>query len=90
MGQGADPGDAIEEHASSYQPFSKNIFLMYYKITNFSIISNLFESDKPDAVSTHNRKMCEQKCRLSYLAKRSELGVKKFKQNLSENYSKKH
>ena len=32
------------------------IFKVVLNVYNFSIISNLFDSDKPSALSTHNRK----------------------------------
>ena len=43
---------------------------------NFSIISNLFDSNKPYALSKHKSTMCEQNA--SYLKKLSKLGVKKL------------
>ena len=36
------------------------IFKIVFDVYNFSITSNLFESDKPNALSTHNRK-CARK-----------------------------
>ena len=44
----------------------ENVFDVY----NFFIISSLFDTNKPDNVSTHNRKNCEQN--VSYLVKHSE------------------
>ena len=57
------------------------IFKNAFDIYNFSAISNLFDSNKPYAISTHNRK-----CIIFVEALR--IRVKKFKQNLPENYSK--
>ena len=64
-----------------YQPFSK-MLLMYY----FYIISNLFDSDKPCALSTHNRKCANKIYHIWQNAQN--YGVKKFYQNLPENYLK--
>ena len=57
----------------------ENVFYVY----NFSIMSNLFDSDNPLALSTHNRK-CANKCIIFDEAHR--IRVKKYKQNLPENY----
>ena len=57
----------------------KNVF----DVHNFSIISNLFDSDKPYALSTHNR-ICASKI----FGEALRIRVKKFKQNLLENDSK--
>ena len=46
----------------------KNVFDV--GLYNFSIISNLFDSDKSYALSTHNRK-CANKILHNYLAKHS-------------------
>ena len=59
----------------------KNVFDEY----NFSIISNLFDSNKPNAFSTHNRNV-RTKCIIFGQALR--IRVKKIKQNLPENDSK--
>ena len=51
-----------------------------YTNSKFSIISNLFDNDKPDVVSTHNR--VRTKCIVFGEALR--IRVKKFKHNLRE------
>ena len=48
-----------------------DIFKIVFDIYNFSITLNLFDSDKPYALSTHNRKRARQ-----YLVKHSESGSK--------------
>ena len=57
----------------------KNVFDVY----NFSIISNLFHSSKPYAFSTYIENV-RTKCNIIGEALR--ISVKKFKQNLGENY----
>ena len=59
----------------------KNAFNAY----NFSIISNLFDSNKPYALSTHMENV-RTKCIIFSEALR--FRVKKFSQNLPENYSR--
>ena len=61
----------------------KNVFGV--GLYNFSIISNLFDSDKPYALSMHNRK-CANK--MHHIWRSTQNQGKKFKQNLRENYSK--
>ena len=51
----------------------KNVFDV--GLYNFSIISNLFDNNKPYALNTHNRK-CANKMHHNYLAKHSELRFK--------------
>ena len=46
------------------------IFKNGFDVYNFSIISNLFDSDKSYALSTRKSKVCEENA--SYLAKHSE------------------
>ena len=50
----------------------KNVFHEY----NFSVILNLFDNNKPYALSKHKSTVCEQNA--SYLEKHSELGAKKL------------
>ena len=61
------------------------IFKVALNVYNFSLISNLFDSDKPSALSTHNRK-CANK--MHRILRSTQIRVKQFKQNLPENYSK--
>ena len=61
------------------------IFKVVLNVYNFSIISNLFDSDKPSALSTHNRK-CANK--MHHILRSTQIRVKQFEQNLSENSSK--
>ena len=61
------------------------IFKVVLNVYNFSIISNLFDSDKPSALSTHNRK-CANK--MHHILRSTQIRVKQFEQNLPENYSK--
>ena len=61
------------------------IFKVVLNVYNFSIISNLFDSDKPSALSTHNRK-CANK--MHDILQSIQIRVKQFEQNLPENYSK--
>ena len=61
------------------------IFKVVLNVYNFSIISNLFDSDKPYALSTHNRK-CANK--MHHILRSTQIRVKQFEQNLPENYSK--
>ena len=63
------------------------IFKNVFDVGNFSTISNLFDSDKSYAVRTHSRIIENMRTNASCLAKHSKLGSK-FKQNMSENYSK--
>ena len=76
----------------SYIVFIKLFLLKKAKRTNnlsstvgayaiFSKISNLFDSNKPYALSTHNRKYA------SIFGEALRITVKKIKQNLTENYS---
>ena len=62
------------------------IFNYVFDVYNFSIILNLFESDKPYALSTRIIKNVRSK-RIIF-GKGHRIRVKKFKQNLPENYSK--
>ena len=61
------------------------IFKVVLNVYNFSIISNLFDSDKPYALSTHNRK-CANK--MHHILRSTQIRVKQFEQNLPENSSK--
>ena len=61
------------------------IFKVVLNVYNFSIISNLFDSDKPSALSTHNGK-CANK--MHHILRSTQIRVKQFEQNLAENYSK--
>ena len=61
------------------------IFKVVLNVYNFSIISNLFDSDKPSALSTHNRK-CANK--MHHILRSTQIRVKQFEPNLPENYSK--
>ena len=61
------------------------IFKVVLNVYNFSIISNLFDSDKPSALSTHNRK-CANK--MHHILRSTQIRVKQFEQNLPESYSK--
>ena len=65
---GASPPPAIFKHA--------------FDEYNFSIISNLFDDNKPYALSTHNRK-CTNKMHHIF-GKALRIRGKKFKQNLLE------
>ena len=58
----------------------ENVFDVY----NFSIISNLFHSNKPHALST-NIENVRTKCII--FGEALQIRVIKFKQNLRENYS---
>ena len=58
------------------------MFLMY---STFSVISNFFNSGKPFALSTINRK-CANK--MHHICEALRIRFIKFKQNLGENYSK--
>ena len=60
-------------------------FQKLFDVHNFLAISNLFDSNKSYVLSTHNRKF-EKKSVIFREALRTR--VKKFKQNLRENYSK--
>ena len=57
------------------------IFLNVFDVCNFFIISNLFDSNMPYAISTHNR-ICAKKCITVGEALR--IRVKQFKQNLPQ------
>ena len=57
----------------------KNVFDIY----NFSVISNLFENNKPYALGTHNEK-CANK--MHHIWRSTQ--IKKFEQDLPENYLK--
>ena len=57
------------------------IFKVVLNVYNFSIISNLFDSDKPSALSTHNGK-CANK--MHHILRRTQIRVKQFEQNLPE------
>ena len=61
------------------------IFKVVLNVYNFSIISNLFDSDKPSALSTHNRK-CANK--MHHILRSTQIRVKQFEQNLPENFLK--
>ena len=61
------------------------IFKVVFDVYNFSIISNLFNSDKPYALSTHNRK-CANK--MHHILRSTQIKAKQFKQVLREDYSK--
>ena len=62
------------------------IFKVVLDVYNFSIISNLFDSDKPYVLSTHNRK-CAYK--MHHIMRSTQIRVKQFEQNLPDNnYSK--
>ena len=76
-------GGSDEGYASSHVPpaIFKNVFDVYY----FSIISNLFHSNKPYAFSTYIENV-RTKCIIFGEALR--IRVEKLKQNLRENYSK--
>ena len=50
------------------------IFKHVFDEYNISIISNLFDNNKPYALSTHNRK-CMNKIHHIYLVKHSDLGA---------------
>ena len=58
------------------------IFKVVLNVYNFSIISNLFHSDKPYTLSTHNRK-CANK--MHHILRSTQIRVKQFEQNLPEN-----
>ena len=75
------PGALDEGYASFPLAIFKNVFDVY----NFSIISNLFHSNKPYAFSTYIENV-QTKCIIFGEALRSR--VKKFKQNLREDYTK--
>ena len=63
------------------------IFHNVFDAYNFCIISNLFDSNKPYALSTHRLiKNVRTKCNIFGEALRTR--VKKFKQNLAEEYAK--
>ena len=62
-----------------------SIFKVVLNVYNFSIISNLFDSDKPYTLSTHNQK-CANK--MHHILRSTQIRVKQFEQNLPENYSK--
>ena len=72
-------GVGMAGYASSHQPISK-MFLVYS-----ILMSNFFDSNKPNALNTHNRNV-----RTKYIAlgEALRIRVKKFKQNLPEHYSK--
>ena len=61
------------------------IFKVVLNVYNFSITSNLFDSDKPYVLSTFNRK-CANK--MHHILRSTQIRVKQFEQNLPENYSK--
>ena len=82
---GTDLRGYDEGYAFSHKSFSKSVFDVY----NFSIISNFFDSDKPYVKSTHIFYLIENlqtKCIIFGEALKNR--VKKFTQNLPENYSK--
>ena len=60
------------------------IFSNVFDAYNFSIISSLFDSIMPYAISTHNRKVRTKRI---IFGKALRIRVKNFKQNLPENYS---
>ena len=71
-----------------YSPATfKNVFDVPIGYT-VSVILNLFDSNKPYALSTQNRKdrKCAKKCIV--FGETLRIRVKKFKGNLPENYSK--
>ena len=59
----------------------KNVFDAY----NFTIISNLFDSIEPYALSTHNEKCAKKRI---IFGEALRIRVKNFKHNLRENHSK--
>ena len=61
------------------------IFKVVLNVYNFSMMLNLFDSDKPSALSTHNRK-CANK--MHHILRSTQIRVKQFEQNLPENSSK--
>ena len=62
------------------------IFRTVFDAYNFFIVSNLFDSNKPYALSTHNR-TCANKIHHIF-GETLRIRFKNFKQNLPENYSK--
>ena len=68
------------------------IFLNVFDVGlyNFTIISSLFDSDKVYTLCKHNRKCANEMHHASMIVSGEALkiSVKKFKQNLRENYSK--
>ena len=52
------------------------IFNIVFDEYNFSITSNLFDTNNRYALSTHKSKMCEQNASYRYFVKHSELGAK--------------
>ena len=79
MARGGSRG--VGQGACIYPPA---IFKNVFDVHNLSIISNLFDSNMPYALSTHNRK-CATKCMI--FGEASRIRVKKLEQNLPENYS---
>ena len=69
-----------------YASPSPAIFDVIFDEYDLSIILNLFDNNDPYAVNTHKWKMWGQNT--LYLAKDSELGVKKLKKLYLENCSK--
>ena len=65
------------------------IFKIVFDKYNFSIFLNLFDNNKPYALSTHNRK-CANKMHHNLFGEAIKIRVKKFKQNLPEKLFKKH
>ena len=62
-------------------------FFKCFDVYDFSIISNLFDSDKPYALTTHNRK-CANKMHHIWLSSLLRIRFEKFQQSLPKNYSK--
>ena len=62
-------------------PIFKNVFDVY----NFCIISNLFDSNKPYALSTHNK---NERTKYIIFGDALRIRIKKFEHDLPESYSK--
>ena len=64
------------------------IFKTVLDAYNFCIISNLFDSNKPNALSTHSRIIKYVRTKRIIFGEALRIRVKKFKQSSAENYSK--
>ena len=82
---GADPGAEEGRMRGMHSPTSHFQKCLDVGLYNFSIISNFFDSNQPCALSTVIENV-RTKCIMFGEALR--IRVKKFKQNLAENYSK--
>ena len=81
---GADSGVRMRARGIGYHPPTSHFQKCFgCRLYNFSIISNLFDSNKLHALSTHNQNM-RTKCII--FGETLKIKVKKFKQNLPENY----